>query len=139
MREIIRRRRTSFVLLLGLTGGLPANAQVASALHSTGISDDLGQFVPAPMRKWKVPGLAIAIERNGEVIYSRGFGMRDLKDNLPATTKTIFAIGSMLRFLTDMNGDINAITAPLEPDAPEMVFTRVIENTEHTNKSDLHK
>ena len=45
----------------------------------------------------------------------------------------------MSRFLTGMNGDLNASTAPLEPDAPEMAFTLVIENTEHTNKSELHK
>ena len=83
MREIIRRRTSSFVLLLGLTAGLLANAQVASASRSTGISDDLDQFIPAQMQKWKVPGLAIAIVQNGEVIYSRGFGMRNLKDNLP--------------------------------------------------------
>ena len=36
-----------------------------------------------------------------------------------------------LRFLADMNGYINVIAAPLEPDAPEIVFTRVIEKTEH--------
>jgi CubicO group peptidase (beta-lactamase class C family) len=32
-----------------------------------------------------------------------------------------------LRFLTGMNGDIESIAAPLEPEAPEIVFTRVPE------------
>ena len=97
MREIMGRRTSSFsfVLLLGLTAGLLANLQVASASPSTGIWDDLDQFIPAQMQKWKVPGLAIAIVQNGQVIYSRGFGRRDVKGNLPVTSKTIFAIGSI--------------------------------------------
>jgi len=32
-----------------------------------------------------------------------------------------------LRFLTNMSGDIDGIAAPLEPEAPEIVFTRVPE------------
>jgi len=33
-----------------------------------------------------------------------------------------------LRFLTGMNGNIDSIAAPFEPDAPEIIFTRVPEN-----------
>ncbi len=35
-----------------------------------------------------------------------------------------------IRFLTNMDGEINEIAAPLEPDAPEIIFTRVTEKTE---------
>jgi CubicO group peptidase (beta-lactamase class C family) len=118
MREIIRRLTSSFVLLLGLTTGLLANAQVASASRSPGISDDLAQFIPAQMQKWKVPGLAIAIVQNGQVIYSRGFGMRDIKGNLPVTTKTIFAIGSISKSFTSLSMGILNDEGKLDWDKP---------------------
>ena len=39
-----------------------------------------------------------------------------------------------LRFLTNMSGDIDGIAAPFEPDAPEIVFTRVSEKTPQEKK-----
>ncbi|HXF12054.1 MAG TPA: serine hydrolase [Terriglobales bacterium] len=63
----------------------------------------LDQFVPAEMQKWKVPGLAIAVVRHDQVIYSRGFGMRDVRRNLPVTTKTLFAIGSISKSFTALS------------------------------------
>jgi len=39
-----------------------------------------------------------------------------------------------VRFLTNMSGDIDGIAAPFEPDAPEIVFTRVPEKTPQEKK-----
>jgi CubicO group peptidase (beta-lactamase class C family) len=63
----------------------------------------LDDFIPAQMKKWNVPGLAIAVVQHGKVIYSHGFGSRDLKQNLPVTTKTIFAIGSISKSFTSLS------------------------------------
>ena len=49
---------------------------------------------------FKVPGLAIAVVKDGEVIYARGFGKRDVDKNLPVTPKTLFAIGSCTKAFT---------------------------------------
>ena len=35
-----------------------------------------------------------------------------------------------IRFVTNMDGEINEIAAPLEPGAPEIIFTRVAEKAE---------
>jgi CubicO group peptidase (beta-lactamase class C family) len=63
----------------------------------------LDQFVSDQLRKWKVPGVAIAAVQNGQVIYSHGFGVRDVKGNFPVTTKTIFPIGSISKSFTSLS------------------------------------
>ena len=90
-------------LLFTLAILLPASAQVAPSQQRPGVPDDLEQFIPAQMQKWKVPGVAIAVVQNGQVIYSHGFGLRDVKSNLPVTTKTIFAIGSISKSFTSLS------------------------------------
>ena len=42
-----------------------------------------------------IPGLSIAIVRDREVIYQRGFGFRDFGLGLSATPRTIYCIGSV--------------------------------------------
>src|SRR5579859_3931172 len=57
-------------------------------------------YVRKLMRDWKVQGLSIAIARGGEVVYSRGFGLRDVEHELPVTSHSIFAIGSTTKTFT---------------------------------------
>jgi len=78
----------------------------------------LDQFVTLQMQKWKVPGLAIAVVQNGQVIYSRGFGQRDVKANLPVTTKTVFAIGSISKSFTSLSMGILNDEGKLDWDKP---------------------
>jgi CubicO group peptidase (beta-lactamase class C family) len=82
---------------------LQADAQTAPAQESVHAIDGLEQFIPAQMQKWKVPGLAIAVVQNGHVIYSHGFGLRDVKASLQVTSKTIFAIGSISKSFTSLS------------------------------------
>lgn len=42
-------------------------------------------FVQERLTKYKFPGMSIALLRGDEVIYSRGFGFRDIGESLPAT------------------------------------------------------
>jgi CubicO group peptidase (beta-lactamase class C family) len=78
----------------------------------------LDEFVPAQMKKWKVPGLAIAVVQHGKVIYIHGFGSRDLKQNLPVTTKTLFAIGSITKSFTSLSMGIANDDGRMDWDKP---------------------
>lgn len=40
------------------------------------------------------PGAALAVIRNGKIIYSRGYGMSSLEHDTPITPETVFYIGS---------------------------------------------
>jgi CubicO group peptidase (beta-lactamase class C family) len=57
-------------------------------------------FAEKAIKDWQVPGLAIAIVCDEEVVFTRGFGMRDIESELPVTTKTLFAIGSCTKAFT---------------------------------------
>jgi len=52
------------------------------------------------MRKGKIPGLAISMFQGDKVIYSKGFGARDLEKFLPMTPQTLIGIGSVTKSFT---------------------------------------
>jgi CubicO group peptidase (beta-lactamase class C family) len=52
------------------------------------------------MKEWQVPGLAVAVVKDGKVIFSRGYGYRDVQKKLPVTERTLFAIGSITKSFT---------------------------------------
>jgi len=72
----------------------PARAENPEALQG------LDEFVAATMKDWKVPGVAVAVVKDGQVIYSRGHGYRDLEQQWPVTPRTLFAIGSITKSFT---------------------------------------
>ncbi|HEY1348982.1 MAG TPA: serine hydrolase [Ktedonobacteraceae bacterium] len=49
---------------------------------------------------WKVPGLALLLLRDGEVALARGFGKRNLAENLDVTSRTRLPIGSTSKAFT---------------------------------------
>ena len=62
--------------------------------------DSICAFVDSMRAAWEVPGAAVAIIKDGEVILSEGFGLRNVADSLPVTERTLFAIGSSTKAFT---------------------------------------
>ena len=58
------------------------------------------EFVNQTLKEWKVPGAAVCIIKDGQVILSKGYGFKDVKNGLQVTQKTIFAIGSSSKAFT---------------------------------------
>jgi len=58
------------------------------------------KYVENAMKDWKVQGCAVAIVKNGKIVYTKGFGFRDVKNQLPVTPNTLFAIGSCSKAFT---------------------------------------
>jgi CubicO group peptidase (beta-lactamase class C family) len=82
-----------------------AGAELArtSASASASVALGLGDFdayVQRVMQDWRVPGAAIAIVQDGRVILSKGYGLRDVKNNLPMTPRTLFPIASITKSFT---------------------------------------
>ncbi|MGD0342318.1 MAG: serine hydrolase domain-containing protein, partial [Bacteroidales bacterium] len=48
----------------------------------------------------KTPGAAIAVERNGKIIFEKGYGSADLEHNIPITPITVFHIASLSKQFT---------------------------------------
>jgi CubicO group peptidase (beta-lactamase class C family) len=87
-----------------LTVGVPVPAAptLAAAFHSdtAAVLNDIDAYIREAMAEWKIPGLAIAVVKDGEVILSKGYGYRDADEELPITPRTLFAIGSITKSFT---------------------------------------
>jgi len=55
----------------------------------------LEESIPRLLQESLVPGAAVALIKNGEVIYKRGFGFADVAHQRPVTAQTGFNIGSI--------------------------------------------
>ena len=52
------------------------------------------------MAEWKVPGLGVATVENGKTFLAKGYGWRNVDQQLPLTPDTLFAIGSNTKSFT---------------------------------------
>jgi len=62
--------------------------------------DGFSDWARKTMADWKVPGLAVAIVKNGAVVLLEGYGVRDASSQSPVTPDTLFAIGSSTKAFT---------------------------------------
>jgi len=77
-----------------LERGASAEAKAKQALEG------FDEFISKAIEDWNLPGLAIGIVVEGEAVYAKGFGRRNIEKGLPVTTKTLFAIGSCTKAFT---------------------------------------
>ena len=71
---------------------------ILAAVALLAASADLGPvdaFVRAEMEKQKVPGVAVAIVRGGEVVKAQGYGLASVEHQVPVKAETIFQSGSV--------------------------------------------
>jgi CubicO group peptidase (beta-lactamase class C family) len=72
----------------------------ASCLFSQTAPPDLDSYVASSMKTFDVPGMAVAIVKNGQVVIAKGYGVRKLGDSAPIDENTMFAIGSNTKAFT---------------------------------------
>ena len=67
-------------------------------------AEPLAPAIDAVVKKsldaWSVPGVAVAVVRDGEVIYLKGHGVKSLDADGPVTPDTLFPIGSCTKAFT---------------------------------------
>jgi len=62
-----------------------------SAVKSLNV-EQIENYLLDAMEKWNVPGLSIAIVKNGETVLAKGYGTREIDKNLPVDEHTLFSI-----------------------------------------------
>jgi CubicO group peptidase (beta-lactamase class C family) len=76
---------------------------VAALVLSLSAGDDITDKVDKIFAQWDTtttPGCALAVVKDGRIIYKRGYGMAKLEDNLVMTPDKIFDIGSVSKQFT---------------------------------------
>lgn len=51
-------------------------------------------------QKWKIPGISVAIAKDGRLFYAKGFGYADTLTKEPVTTNSLFRIASCSKTIT---------------------------------------
>ena len=64
------------------------------------ITDSLDSYIERGMRLWQIPGLSIAIVKDGKVIVSRGYGVREVGKPGKVDENTLFIIASNSKLFT---------------------------------------
>jgi CubicO group peptidase (beta-lactamase class C family) len=61
---------------------------------------DLDEYVARSMKTFEVPGMAVAIVKDGKVVVSKGYGVRKLGESTPVDENSLFGIGSNTKAFT---------------------------------------
>jgi CubicO group peptidase (beta-lactamase class C family) len=91
-----RRAALLLTLLFGLVT-LDAGAQQPAV---TAPPPDLDAFVGQVMRTFQVPGIGLAVVKDGAVVTARGYGIRKIGDPAPVDARTLFGIASNTKVFT---------------------------------------
>jgi CubicO group peptidase (beta-lactamase class C family) len=92
--------RLALLALLG-SGLLPCLGLLPGSLE--GQQPDLARLdaiIAATQREWPVPGLSVAIVKDGRTVLARGYGVRRLGGREPVDEHTLFAIASNTKAFT---------------------------------------
>lgn len=92
-----RRQRGLASTVLAVTAALTAPTLLAAQPAPL---DGLDAYIERTMAEWEIPGLSIAVVKDGQTVWARGFGVRSLEGDEPVDENTLFAIGSASKAFT---------------------------------------
>ncbi|MEG3192650.1 serine hydrolase [Lysobacter sp. D1-1-M9] len=116
----IRTLAASAILVLG--AGLCGAGVAAPAAPTPGAVAlpaplrDFDAYVDGVREQFQVPGIAVAIVKDGEVVLQRGFGVREIGGDAPVDQHTLFAIASLTKAFTSASLSMLADDGKLELD-----------------------
>ena len=85
---------------IGIIIALLILAQAAPALGQELTLNGFDEYANKAIKDWGVPGIAVAIVKNDQIVFAKGYGVRKLGDPTPVDEKTLFAIGSSSKAFT---------------------------------------
>lgn len=66
----------------------------------TFIKDSLDTYVERGLQKWQIPGAAVLIVKDGKILISKGYGVKEIRTNNKVDQNTLFMIGSNTKAFT---------------------------------------
>ena len=64
------------------------------------VSAKVDQFIKAEMRRQRIPGLSLAVIRDGRTIVAKGYGLANVEHQIPVKPETVFQSGSIAKQFT---------------------------------------
>ena len=89
----MQRRFSFLVLIIFNLVALQSSAQVLS-------SKQIDSLVEKTLTTFNVPGIAVAVIKDGKVIHAKGYGIRSIKSNQKVDENTLFGVASNSKAFT---------------------------------------
>jgi len=92
--------------------------------------DRASRIIEKFMKIHKMPGLSVTVGKDGEIAWSRGFGLADVEQNINVTPNTRFRIGSVSKTITSaavgrlIDQDKLDLDAPVQKYVPSFPIKR---------------
>ena len=96
MKRCLRRWGLALVLLLSPLVG----AAQAATTPATVDPGEIDAIARATIERYRLPGLALGVIENGEVVFARGYGETEAGTGEPVDTATVFKIASNSKAMT---------------------------------------
>lgn len=90
---VSNRLRFPFVIAVLFLFTIHAQAQVLSA-------SQIDSVVEKTLTTFNVPGIAVAVVKDGKVVHSKGYGVRSIKSKLKVDENTLFGVASNTKAFT---------------------------------------
>ena len=103
---------------------LPPGATLTKPTASASRLDTgaLDAFVQLMMGIYDVPGSAIALVQNGQIVFTHAYGVRDTTTKQPVTTRTMFALGSLTKSFTSLGVMLLVQDGKVKLDEPVVTY-----------------
>jgi CubicO group peptidase (beta-lactamase class C family) len=99
-----------------------------NCLAQNGAESKVQAYLEAEMKTQQIPGVSVAVIRNGEIVLAKGYGYANVEHQVPVKPETIFQSGSMgkqftatavMLLMEDGKLAINDNITKYFPDSPE--------------------
>lgn len=112
---------TFVIFLIVFVLALSATAAFAKNMQDTSLEAFFDNTMNSKLEKYHIPNATVAVVKDGEIVYKKGFGLADIENKIPVDAETtLFRIGSTSKLITwtavmqlveagklDLNTDIN--------------------------------
>ncbi|MCW5980427.1 MAG: beta-lactamase family protein [Bryobacteraceae bacterium] len=111
-------RRTVLLFLAVASIALPAPKKPAAVSRAAEIDAAIAEFMAAG----KVPGLTVSVAVDGQLRWSKGYGLADIENGVPSKASTVYRLASISKPITAVAALQLAEQGTLDLDAPIQTY-----------------
>lgn len=95
-----RKARVAFALSLSVLSTATVGQPGPGTSDNLEVAAAFDRAISPLMEKWRVPGLSLAVARDGKVVFAKGYGFADVDKATPMSKSTLLRMGSINKTLT---------------------------------------
>ncbi|UOQ70470.1 serine hydrolase domain-containing protein [Hymenobacter cellulosilyticus] len=90
---------TTYLAALGMALTLTTSAWAQAAPAATA-ADSVDALIKNRMQQQRIPGLQLAVVHHGKIVKLSNYGLANVQDSVPVTSRTVFPINSITKAFT---------------------------------------